>query len=69
MEDKTYPTPRGAAANKAKARYNAKAYDVFQVVLPKGSKDKLAETAVQFGYRSRNEFIVAAINEKIERGS
>lgn len=65
-EEKKYPTPRGSAANKAKAKYNAKAYDQFLVTVPKGDKEKIAAAAKAAGYKSRNEFIMAAIREKIE---
>ena len=59
--------PRGEAANRAKAKYNAKAYDVFQVVMPKGQKDQLSSIAEKLGYKSRNEFVSEAISEKIDR--
>ena len=64
-EQKKYPTPRGAAANKAKAKYNAKAYDQMMVNVPKGQRAVIDEAARKLGYRSRNEFIMAAINEKM----
>lgn len=61
-----YPTPRGAAANKAKSKYNAKAYDQFLITVPKGYKDKITEAAAKLGYKSRNEFIVSIIREHID---
>lgn len=67
MGDSQYSIPRGASANKAKAKYNAKAYDAFQVVLPKGQKDRISAVAKELGYKSRNEFITRAICEKLER--
>ena len=69
MDKKTkYAVPRGASANKAKAKYNSKTYDVFQIIVPKGQKDIISQIAAHMGYKSRNEFIVAAINEKIAYG-
>lgn len=65
MEEKKYPTPRGAAANKAKANYNAKAYDQFLITVPKGYKDKITKAATDLGFKSRNEFIVSLIREQI----
>lgn len=66
MEDKkSYPTPRGASANKAKAKYNAKAYDQMIVHLPKGKRSIIDEAAKALGYSSRNEFILSALKEKI----
>lgn len=64
-EKKSYPTPRGAAATKAKAKYNAKAYDVIRFTVKKGEGEHLTEIALSQGYKSRAEFITAAINEKI----
>ena len=64
-----YPTPRGPAANAAKARYNSATYDTFQVVVPKGKKDEITETAKRLGYKSRNEFVLAAINRLVQEGS
>ena len=58
-EEKTGGTP----ATKAKNKYNAKAYDQFLVTVPTGQK-----AAKKQGYKSRNEFIVAAIEEKKARG-
>jgi len=67
MENKaSYPTPRGEAANKAKAKYNAKAYDQFLVTVPKGFKDKISEAAARAG-KSRNAFIVDAIIQAMEK--
>lgn len=66
-EEKKYPTPRGSAANKAKAKYNAKAYDQMMVNVPKGQRAVIDAAAAEQGYKSRNEFIMAAIQEKIER--
>lgn len=66
-EEKKYPVPRGKAANKAKAKYNSKAYDQMMVNVPKGQRAVIDAAATEQGYKSRNEFIMAAIKEKIER--
>ena len=52
----------GTSATKAKIKYNAKAYDNFLVVVPKGQKNEIDAKAKELGYKSRNEFILAAIN-------
>ena len=54
-------------ANKAsrtisKNKYNDKNYDRITVVVPKGKKAEIDAAAKEKGYNSRNEFIVAAIN-------
>lgn len=49
---------------KSKNKYNAKAYDRFSVVVPKGEMQEIDRAAKEQGYKSRNEFVVAAINEK-----
>ena len=58
----------GAPATKAKNKYNAKAYDQFLVTVPTGQKAEIDKEAKKQGYKSRNEFIVAAIEEKKARG-
>lgn len=63
-EEKTGGTP----ATRAKNKYNAKAYDQFLVTVPIGQKAEIDKIAKEQGYSSRNEFVVAAINEKKERG-
>lgn len=62
-EEKTGGTP----ATKAKNKYNAKAYDQFLVTVPTGQKAEIDEEAKRQGYKSRNEFVVAAIEEKKAR--
>lgn len=52
----------GTSATRAKNKYNAKAYDNFQVVVPKGKKAEIDTKAKDLGYNSRNEFVLAAIN-------
>lgn len=58
----------GKPATRAKNKYNAKNYDQFLITVPKGQKAEIEKAAEEQGYKSRNEFIVAAINEKKERG-
>jgi len=58
---------KGNPATKAKNRYNKKAYDRIQVVVPKGEKENYAQLVTKLGYKSLNEFIVRAIEEKISR--
>ncbi len=67
MDNNKYPTPRGEAATKAKAKYNAKTYDQFLVTVPKGYKDAITEAAAALGYKSRNDFIVSLIKEKLDQ--
>ena len=38
-------------------------YSQFLVTLPLGEREKVSEYALRLGYRSRNEFVVAAIRE------
>ena len=57
----------GKASTRAKNKYNAKAYDQFLITVPTGHKDLISAAAKEQGYSSRNEFIVTAINEKIQR--
>lgn len=49
-----------------KNRYNAKKYDRFSLMLPKGDKEKIQSHAEKQGL-SVNGFIKHAIDEKIER--
>lgn len=58
----------GKPSTKAKNKYNAKAYDQFLVTVPTGEKAEIDKAAKEQGYSSRNEFVVAAINEKRNRG-
>jgi len=53
-----------ASRTKSKNKYNAKAYDRFSVVVPKGEMQEIDRAAKEQGYKSRNEFVIAAINEK-----
>lgn len=66
-EKKTYPTPRGDAANRAKLKYNRKSYDRMELILPKGKKDELKEFAKTHGYKSVNNMVITALEELMER--
>lgn len=63
MEDK-----KSKPSTAAKNRYNAKAYDRLNVVVPKGRKAELQAHAESRG-ESLNGFIVRAVDETIERDS
>lgn len=52
----------------ANNRYNAKAYDRINIVVPKGDKDKIKSHADGRG-ESLNGFINRAIKETIDRDS
>lgn len=62
----TEEKPSGKASTRAKNKYNAKTYDQFLVTVPAGQKEIINTAAKEQGYNSRNEFIVKAINEKIQ---
>ena len=64
--EKKYTTPRGSAATRAKAKYNAKAYDSIKVNVPKGQREVIDQAAKDLGYSSRNEFILDAIKKLME---
>lgn len=63
----TQEKTRGKAATRAKNKYNAKTYDQFIVTVPVGQKTEIDKEAKKQGYKSRNEFVVAAIEEKRTR--
>lgn len=54
-----------SSRTKSKNKYNAKNYDRFNVVLPKGQLKTLDDTIKQLCYKSRNEFVLSAITEKL----
>lgn len=54
------------AQQKAVAKYVREKYDLYQVKMPKGRKDIIKAHAESRG-QSVNGFIIAAIDEKIER--
>lgn len=58
---------KGTSATKAKNKYNATAYDRLYPYVPKGKKAVFEAAAKASGAASLNEFIIAAIEEKIER--
>lgn len=51
----------GKASTRAKNKYNKNNYDQFLVTVPAGKKAALNELSKKFGYKSRNEFIIHAI--------
>lgn len=59
---KSYPIPRGEAANRAKIKYNRKTYDRVELLVPKGKKDELKEYAKQNGYKSVNSMVLTAVD-------
>lgn len=63
-EEKTGGTP----ATKAKNKWNRENYDSFLLTsIPKGKAEEWAKTAKELGYKSRNQMIIAAVEEKIKR--
>lgn len=55
------------SATEAKARYNVKKYDRFLITAPKGMKNDIDFIYSKLGYKSRNDFIVSSVIEKIDR--
>lgn len=64
MENKELTKNTGTSATRAKNKYNAKVYDHIHLTAPKGKKEEIAKAAKEQGYKSVNEFILAAIEEK-----
>ncbi|GAC41309.1 hypothetical protein [Paenibacillus popilliae] len=54
------------AATRAKQKYNNANYDQVRVWVRKGEKGRIDAAAAKLG-KSRNAFVVEAIDEKIER--
>lgn len=54
----------GKTSSAVKTKYNVAHYDNVVFKVPKGDKEKLFETAKEFGYENLSAFIKAAINEK-----
>lgn len=54
------------AAVEAHAKYNAKSYDRLYPFVPKGQKAEIQEAADTLG-ETLNEFIVKAIDERMEK--
>jgi len=48
-------------------KYKRENYDVFNVRFPKGDKAEYLEVVKGLGYTSFNQFVIDAINEKIDR--
>ncbi|MEK5416386.1 MULTISPECIES: transcriptional regulator [unclassified Paenibacillus] len=63
MEDK-----KSAAATRAKNKYNAANYDRLYPYVPKGRK-AVYEAAAKAADMSLNDFVITALDEKIERDS
>lgn len=57
---------RGKAATRAKNKYNAAHYDRLYPVVPKGRK-AVYEAAAKAAGMSLNEYIIAAIEERMAR--
>lgn len=58
---------KGTAATRAKNKFNTKNYDRLYPYVEKGKKAIYEEEARKVGYDSLNQFIIDAIEEKIER--
>ncbi len=54
-------------ATKYKNDFQKEKYDRIIVNVPKGKKNIIDEQAKKKGYKSLNAFVVAAINEKLEK--
>lgn len=65
-EGRKYPTPRGAAATRAKNKHRGKNYDRGELVLPKGMKARVQEAAQAQG-QSFNAYVEQAIKERYQR--
>lgn len=58
----------GKSATRAKNKWNKKNYDSFLLTsIPKGKAEEWSRIAMELGYRSRNEMVVAAVEEKIKK--
>lgn len=49
--------------------YNKQKYDRITIMAPKGKKEELQAAAKACGMKSVNEFILAAVEEKIDKRS
>ena len=56
----------GKTSNGSKSKYNAKSYDRLYSFVPKGHKNEIEICAKSVG-ESLNEFIVKAIDQRMER--
>lgn len=57
---------KGSSATRAKNKYNAANYDRLYPYVPKGRK-AVYEAAAKAAGMSLNEFIIAALEEKVEK--
>lgn len=57
----------GTSATRAKNKYKTKAYDRMELLLPKGTKEKIAELVKQGRASSNNNYVVTAVLEKMKR--
>ena len=67
MPEEKNTIPRGPAATRAKNKYRESNYDRMELTIPKGGKERIQGIAKKAGYNSCNAYILAAIEEKIER--
>ena len=58
----------GKTSNESKSKYNVKCYDRLYSFVPKGHKAEIEACAKSVG-ESLNEFIVKAIDQRMERES
>ena len=64
MDNRKTSQARINASNK----YRKKTYDNLSVAIPKGKREYYKAAAEKLGYSSINQFIISAMDEKIERG-
>ncbi len=57
----------GKTSAAVKNRYNEKAYDRINLMVPKGEKESIQWHATKYGDKSLTAFIQRAIRETIER--
>jgi lysophospholipid acyltransferase (LPLAT)-like uncharacterized protein len=70
MEEKKIDTRNNGnatAATRAKNKYRDKTYDRMELALPKGLKAEIVEQVRQGKAKSNNDYVVAAVKEKMER--
>jgi len=57
----------GTSATRAKTKYEKENYDQIKFRVKKGEKEKYQEAAKKEGYNSLNEFILSAVEEKVNK--
>lgn len=58
----------GTSATKAKNKWNKNNYDSFLLTsIPKGKAEEWTKISKELGYKSRNQMIILAVEEKIKR--